>query len=92
MLRLLANIETSLILLKAFTTRHHVIKGEWDEGGLCDGVSAYRQEEEGGSQVFFKPGNETKLRNTCRLPRQGFVAAVVSAAAALFCVTHTPRI
>lgn len=53
-------------------------------------MSAYRQEEEGGSQVFFlKPGNETKLRNTCRLPRRGFVAAVVSAAAALFCVTHT---
>lgn len=42
-----------------------------------------------GVRFFFKPGNETKLRNTCRLPRRGFVAAVVSAAAALFCVTHT---
>lgn len=48
-----------------------------------------RRKRAGVRFFFFKPGNETKLRNTCRLPRRGFVASVVSAAAALFCVTHT---
>lgn len=73
-------------MLEGFTARHRVIKQQWDEGGRCDGVSAYRREEEGGSHVV-KPGNESKLRNTCRLPPPGFVTAVVCDAA-LFCVTQ----
>lgn len=93
MLRLLANIETSLIVLEGFSTRYRVIKQEWDEGVRCDGVSAYRQEEEEeeGGSCLVKPGNESKLWNTCRLPPPGFVAAVVCGTA-LFCVTHTPQI
>lgn len=76
MLQLPANIETSLIVLQGFTTRHCVIKQEWDEDGRCHGVSLTGGRKRAGVALWSLGMNQS-----CRTP----AAFLRQALSALLC-------